>query len=62
MKNAFTKLLKVKSIVTLILIIGLALLMTGVFHPAQEVLDLFKTVMVSVITYYFAKSTDKEVE
>ena len=61
MKNALIKLLKVKSIVTILMTIALVLLLSGVFNPPKEVLSLYATAYVAVITYFFTRK-DKEVE
>lgn len=61
MKNAIVKLLKVKSIVTIMMTIALVLLLLGVFNPPKEVLSLYSTAYVAVITYFFNRK-DKEVE
>lgn len=62
MKNAVTKLLKVKSIVTLMLTIGMVLLLSGVFNPPEEVLALFSMAYGAVITYFFTRKDGKEGE
>ena len=59
MKNAITKLLKVKSLVTIVLTVGMVLLLLGVAKPPTEVLALYSTAYGSVITYFFTKK-DKE--
>lgn len=61
MKNAFIKLLKVKSLVTIVLTAGMVLLLTGVVNPAAEVLALYSASYGAVITYFFTRK-DKEVE
>lgn len=60
MKDAITKLLKMKSIVTIALTVCMVLMVTGVFTPATEVLDLYKMVYVAVITYFFTKKEKEE--
>ncbi len=62
MKNALTKLLKVKSIVTIALTAGMVLLLTGVVNPAAEVLALYSASYGAVITYFFTKKDEKEGE
>lgn len=59
MKDAITKLLKMKSIVTIALTVCMVLMVTGVFTPATEVLALYSTAYGSVMTYFFTKK-DKE--
>lgn len=59
MKDALTKLLKMKSIVTIALTVCMVLMVTGVFNPPTAILDLYKMVYVAVITYFFTKK-DKE--
>jgi hypothetical protein len=61
MKNAFIKLLKVKSLVTIALTAGMVLLLTGVVNPAAEVLALYSASYGAVITYFFTRK-DKEIE
>ena len=52
-------LLKVKSIVTLALTIGIILMLTGVFQPPEAVFEAYKMDYVSVITYFFTKRDTK---
>ncbi len=59
MKDAIKKLLKVKSLVTIMLTIGMLLLLLGVANPPTAVLALYSTAYGSVITYFFTKK-DKE--
>ncbi len=59
MKDAITKLLKMKSIVTIALTVCMVLMVTGVFTPPTEVLALYSTAYGSVMTYFFTKK-DKE--
>lgn len=59
MKDAITKLLKMKSIVTIALTVCMVLMVTGVFTPTTEVLALYSTAYGSVMTYFFTKK-DKE--
>ncbi len=59
MKDAIKKLLKVKSLVTVMLTIGMVLLLLGVAKPPTEVLALYSTAYGSIITYFFTKK-DKE--
>lgn len=62
MKKQFAKLIDLKSIITLILTIGLILLMTGVFNPPDAILALYSSTYGAVITYFFTRKTDKEKE
>jgi hypothetical protein len=60
MLNKIKNLIDVKSIVTLVLVLVLALLVVTGTHPNENVFDLFKTVMTMVITYFFTKKSNKE--
>ena len=62
MKETLVKLLKVKSIVTILLTVCMAALLLGRFNPSSELLALFSTVYGSVITYFFTRKdgTDSE--
>lgn len=55
MKEKFSKLIDVKSIVTLAMTFAMILMLTGVFKPSTEVFGLFSTVYGAVITYFFTK-------
>lgn len=55
MKDALTKLLSLKSIITLALTGGLLALLFGGFNPPQEVLALYCTTYGATITYYFTR-------
>ena len=55
MKEKFTRLIDVKSIVTLAMTFAMVLMLTGVFKPTTEVFGLFSTVYGAVITYFFTK-------
>lgn len=62
MKERFSKLIDVKSIVTLAMTFAMILMLTGVFNPPTEVFALFSTAYGSVITYFFTKKRDTEGE
>ena len=62
MKKQFAKLIDLKSIITLLLTIGLILLMTGVFNPPDAILALYSSTYGAVITYFFTRKTEKESE
>ena len=55
MKERLSKLIDVKSIVTLGLTICMAALLFGPFDPPEEALGLFCTSYGAVITYFFTK-------
>lgn len=55
MKEKFSKLIDVKSIVTLIMTVAMILMLTGVFNPSTEIFGLFATSYGSVVTYFFTK-------
>lgn len=59
MKNKLLKLLEVKSIVTLIMTVGMVLLLTGVFNPPDYVFALFSTSYGAVITYFFTRKSNE---
>lgn len=57
------KLIDLKSIVTLLMTIGMVLLLTGVFNPSEAVFALYSTSYGSIITHFFMKkSTDTKGE
>ena len=58
MKEKFSNLVDVKSIVTLTMTLAMVLMVTGVFNPPSEVFALFSTAYGSVITYFFTKKND----
>lgn len=58
MKEKFTNLIDVKSIVTLLLTLAMVLMLTGVFTPKTEVFGLFSSVYGAVMTYFFTKKKD----
>ena len=60
MLNKIKNLIDVKSIVTLVLVLVLALLVVTCSEPNEKVFDLFKTEMTMVITYFFTKKSNKE--
>lgn len=59
MKEKLAKLIDVKSIVTLLLTLGMLALLFGPFEPAQEAIGLFCTSYGAVVTYFFTRK-DKE--
>ena len=61
MKEIMKKLIDLKSIITILLTVGMVLLLCGVFNPSDAVFALYSTVYGSVMTYYFTrKSKDGE--
>lgn len=60
MKERFSKLIDVKSLVTLTMTLAMILMLTGVFTPPTEIFALFSTAYGSVITYFFTKKDDKD--
>jgi uncharacterized membrane protein len=61
MKEKFTKLIDVKSIVTLAMTGVLIALLIGAFNPSKEILALYCTSYGAIITYFFThKPADKE--
>jgi len=55
MKERLAKLIDVKSIVTLVMTIGLVALLFGSVEPSKEVLALYCSSYGSVMTYYFTR-------
>ena len=62
MKEKFSKLIDVKSIVTIVMTVAMVLMLTGVFKPSQEIFALFSTSYGAVITYFFTKKDNTESE
>lgn len=60
MKAKLMKLFDVKSIVTILMTLGMMLLLTGVFNPPDAVFALFSTTYGAVITYFFTKKPDDD--
>lgn len=60
MKEKITKLIDVKSIVTLTMTAILATLLLGKFDPPKEILSLFSTAYGAIITYFFTKKDKNE--
>ena len=54
-KNAFAKLIDVKSIVTILLVIVLCTVILSNIQIADNVFQLFNTVLTAIITYFFTK-------
>lgn len=61
-KDRLAKLIDVKSIVTILMTIGMILLLSGVFKPSPEVLSLYSMTYGSIITYFFTKKDKTEGE
>lgn len=55
MRERLTKLVDVKSIVTLMMTFGLVFMMVTGIKPSQEVLSMYCTAYGSVMTYYFTR-------
>lgn len=55
MKEKLAKLIDVKSLVTLVMTLGLVILLVGGVEPSDELLALFCTSYGSVMTYYFTR-------
>lgn len=53
------KIIAVRSIVTIMMTIGMILLLTGVFDPNDNVMTLFSTSYGAIITYFFTKEKDE---
>lgn len=62
MREAAISLLKVKSIVTILMTIGMLLLLSGLWQPANDIVTLFSTSYGAIITYFFTKKEDKDNE
>ena len=60
MKDAFTKLLKVKSLVTLAMTAALVALLFSGTEPSKELLSLFCTSYGAIITYFFTHKDSNE--
>ena len=58
MKEKITKLIDVKSLVTLILTIGLLILLFGGFSPSSEALTLFCTSYGAIVAYFFTRKDE----
>lgn len=59
MKERLSKLLSVKSIVTMGLTAGMLVLLFGNFQPPQEIMALFCTSYGAIITYFFTRKDDQ---
>lgn len=55
MKDALIRLLKVKTIVTLVMTIALIVLVLGEYEPSERLLTLFCTSYGAVMAYYFSR-------
>lgn len=53
------KIIAVRSIVTILMTVGMILLLTGVFNPSENVMTLFSTSYGAIITYFFTKEKDE---
>ena len=53
------KLLAVRSIVTLIMTVGMLLLLSGVFSPPDTIMTLYSTSYGAIITYFFTKEKEE---
>lgn len=62
MIKKLSKLIDVKSIVTLAMTAAMILILTGIFNPTREAFGLFSTVYGSVITYFFTRKENVEDE
>ena len=60
MKEKFAKLIDVKSIVTLLMTIVLAILLLFNIETSKELLMLFSTSYGAVITYFFTKKKENK--
>lgn len=58
MLDKLAKLIEVKSIVTLLMTVGILLLLTGVFNPPEAIFALYATSYGSVITYFFTRKSN----
>ena len=57
MKEKFAKLIDVKSLITLLGFVALILIMLIGINVDDKVFNLFKDIMLMVITYFFARKT-----
>lgn len=55
MKWALIKLLKVKTIVTLVMTVALIVMLLGNYEPSKELLSLYCTSYGAVMAYYFSR-------
>lgn len=53
------KLIAVRSIVTLIMTVGMLLLLSGVFKPTDTIMTLYSTSYGAIITYFFTKEKEE---
>ena len=56
------KLLAVRSIVTLMMTVGMLLLLSGVFNPPDTIMTLYSTSYGAIITYFFTKQKEESVK
>lgn len=59
-KQKIAKLIDLKSIITVVMTVGMVLMLCGVFTPRAEVFALFSATYSSVMTYYFTKKKSAE--
>ena len=59
LKFRFGKLLAVRSIVTLMMPVGMLLLLSGVFSPPDTIMTLYSTSYGAIITYFFTKEKEE---
>jgi hypothetical protein len=55
LREKFSKLIEVKSLVTLTMTAVMAALLLGKFEPSREMLALFSTAYGAIITYFFTR-------
>lgn len=53
------KLIAVRSIVTLLMTVGMLLLLSGVFQPTDTIMTLYSTSYGAIITYFFTKEKEE---
>ena len=58
MKKQLTKMIDVKSIVTLVITVALIWMLIGGIQPNSELLSLYCTTYGAVITYFFTKKNN----
>ena len=56
------KLLAVRSIVTLMMTVGMLLLLSGVFNPPDTIMTLYSTSYGAIITYFFTKEKEESIK
>ncbi len=53
------KLIAVRSIVTLLMTIGMLFLLSGTFQPTDTIMTLYSTSYGAIITYFFTKEKEE---